>query len=40
MLITFCVLLGVFAAPLVDIATAVVNQLDNSAIYITAVLGK
>ncbi len=40
MLISFCVMLGVFASPLVDLATVAVTQLNNSQIYITAVLGK
>jgi multicomponent Na+:H+ antiporter subunit D len=40
LLISFCVILGVFASPLVDVATKAVNQLDDSQIYITAVLGK
>lgn len=40
MLIGLCVMLGLFATPLVDVATAAVTQLNNSQVYITAVLGK
>ncbi|CAG0990674.1 MAG: hypothetical protein IAE83_17975 [Anaerolinea sp.] len=39
MLISLCVLLGIFAAPLVDVATDAVTQLNDSQIYITSVLG-
>lgn len=40
LLITCCVALGLFSSPLVDAASAAVRQLDDSQVYITAILGK
>ncbi len=40
LLITLCVALGLFATPLVDLATSAVAQLDDAQVYITAVMGK
>jgi multicomponent Na+:H+ antiporter subunit D len=39
LLLCLCIGLGLFAAPLVDIATAAVVQLNDSRIYMTAILG-
>lgn len=39
LLISACVVLGLFAAPLVDFATATAEQINNAPIYIEAVLG-
>ncbi|MBX3063067.1 MAG: hypothetical protein KF726_08830 [Anaerolineae bacterium] len=38
-LIGLCVALGLYAGPLVDVATAAVNQLGDPSIYIKAILG-
>jgi multicomponent Na+:H+ antiporter subunit D len=40
MLISLCVALGIYATPLVEVATRAVTQLSDSQVYITAVLGK
>jgi multicomponent Na+:H+ antiporter subunit D len=39
LLILICVVLGVYAAPLVDLAQVTVDQIANTSIYINAVLG-
>ena len=39
LLIGLCVALGLYAAPLVDVATMTVEQLAQPALYIEAVLG-
>jgi multicomponent Na+:H+ antiporter subunit D len=39
LLIGLCILLGIYAAPLVDAATMAVNQISNPRLYIAAVLG-
>jgi multicomponent Na+:H+ antiporter subunit D len=38
-LIALCVSLGLFASPLVDVSTAVVNQITDTSIYIDAIMG-
>jgi multicomponent Na+:H+ antiporter subunit D len=40
LLIGLCVVLGLFSGPLVDVASRAVAQLNDSQIYITAVLGR
>ena len=39
LLITICVLLGLYAAPLVEVVNAAVDQISQPEIYINAVLG-
>ncbi|HRF96435.1 MAG TPA: hypothetical protein PLZ51_14615, partial [Aggregatilineales bacterium] len=39
LLVSACVLLGIFASPLVELATLTVAQLGDPLIYITAVFG-
>jgi formate hydrogenlyase subunit 3/multisubunit Na+/H+ antiporter MnhD subunit len=39
LLIGLCVVLGIFAGPLIEVSTAAVAQLSDSKIYIHAILG-